>query len=357
MEILEYMSQNDFGQLSAYTDNKVGLKAFISIHDTTLGPALGGVRVWPHPTEEAAIEDVLKLGKAMTYNAAAAGLNFGGGMGLIIANPQKDKTEGLMRSFGKFVDSLGGQYLTAEDVGMTSRDLEWIAMETSYVTGLPISSGGSGDTSIMTGFGVYQGMKACSREIWGTDSLSGRTISMQGFGSTAQALANQILSAEENVRLIICDIDKSAIEKARLLGAEIVDKEEIYRVKSDIFSPCALGGILNSETIPQINASIICGSANNQLLDEWSSTEISKRSILYAPDFIVNAGGIINISCEVGRTYNEFDAYKKTEGIYHTIRQIISEAKQNGSTTSVAANRIAKNRVRLAQNKKKDLSK
>ena len=198
-------------------------------------------------------------------------------------------------------------------------------------------------------------MRACAQAIWGTDSLSGRTISMQGFGSTAQALANQILNAEDNVHLIICDIDKTAIEKARSLDAEIVDKDEIYAVKSDIFAPCALGGILNSGTIPQINASIICGSANNQLLDERSSTEMSERNILYAPDFIVNAGGIINISCEVGRPYNESDAYKKTKRIYDTIGQVILEAKQNGCTTSVAANRIAKNRIRLAQSNKEDL--
>ena len=210
MRMLEYMEQNNFEQLSVYTDPAVGLKALISIHDTTLGPAMGGVRIWPHPTEEAAIEDVLRLGRAMTYKSAAAGLHFGGGKGLIIADPRKDKTEALMRSYGRFVEALGGRYITTEDVGMTLLDLEWIAQETSHIVGLPISMGGSGDTSKMTGFGVYRGMKACAKEVWNSDSLSGSTIAIQGFGNTARALAEQLIDKEQDVKLIVSDIYEGA---------------------------------------------------------------------------------------------------------------------------------------------------
>ncbi len=345
MSILEYMERNNFEQLSVYTDPAVGLKALVSIHDTTLGPAMGGVRIWPHPTEEAAIEDVLRLGRAMTYKSAAAGLHFGGGKGLIIADPHKDKTEALMRSYGRFVEALGGRYITTEDVGMTLLDLEWIARETSHVVGLPISMGGSGDTSKMTGFGVYQGMRACAREVWNSDSLSGSTVAVQGFGNTARALAEQLIANEQDVKLIVSDVYEGALDRAREFGAEIVGVDEIYGVECDVFAPCALGGVLNGGTIPQIKASVVCGSANNQLSDDDDAVALRERGILYAPDFIVNAGGVINVSCEVGMTYSEEAAAERTARIYGTMQDIIAASKSGGITTAQAANRLAEERI------------
>lgn len=345
MSMLEYMERHNFEQLSAYTDPEVGLKALISIHDTTLGPAIGGVRVWPHATEEAALEDVLRLGRAMTYKSAAAGLHFGGGKGLIIADPRKDKTEALMRSFGRFVETLGGRYITTEDVGMTLLDLEWISQETSHIVGLPISMGGSGDTSKMTGFGVYRGMKACAKEVWNSDSLSGSAIAIQGFGNTARALAEQLIENEQDVKLIVSDVYEGALDRAREFGAEIVGVEEIYGVECDIFAPCALGGVLNSSTIPQIKAAVVCGSANNQLSEDGDAAALQERGILYAPDFIVNAGGVINVSCEVGMTYSEEAAMEKTARIYQTLESIIAASKSHGITTAQAANRLAEERI------------
>ena len=352
MNVLEYMERYGYEQLSVYTDTGVGLRAFIAIHDTTLGPALGGVRVWPHATEDEAVMDVLRLGRAMTYKSAAAGLPFGGGKGLVMADPHKEKTEALMRAFGRFVDTLGGRYLTTEDVGMSLLDLEWIAEETEYVTGLPLSRGGSGETSQMTGFGILQGMKACARDVWGMDSLEGRVIAIQGFGHVAGALTHHLL--EEKARLIVTDIHEEALDRARENeGIQIVGPEEIYDVECDIFSPCALGGVLNEKTIPRLKCKIVCGGANNQLLTGEDGDALQRRDILYAPDYIVNAGGVINISCEVGTTYSEEAALEKTARIYDTMEQVISMAKSQEITTAQAADRLAEERIEQARRVRK----
>ena len=354
MNVLDYMERYGHEQLSVYTDTGAGLRAFIAIHDTTLGPALGGVRVWPHPTEDEAVMDVLRLSRAMTYKSAAAGLHFGGGKALIMADSRKDKTEALMRAFGRFLESLGGRYITTEDVGMTLLDLEWIAQETSHVTGLPVSMGGSGDTSPMTGFGVYQGMKACAKEVWGSDSLKGRVIAIQGFGHTAAALAHNLLEKEEDIKLIVTDVNEEALERARKYPeVQVVGPDEIHDVDCDIFAPCALGGILNSQTIPRLRCGIVCGSANNQLLDIEDGDAIQKRSILYAPDYIVNAGGVINVSCEVGTTYSEETAREKTSRIYETMQQVVSLSKKEGISTARAADRLAEERIAAARKVRK----
>ena len=348
MNVLEYMERYGHEQLSVYTDPGAGLRAFISIHDTTLGPALGGVRVWPYATEDEAVMDALRLGRAMTYKSAAAGLPFGGGKGVIMADPRQDKTEALMRAFGQFVDTLGGRYLTTEDVGMSPLDLEWIAQETEYVTGLPLSRGGSGETSQMTGYGLYQGMKACAKEVWGTDSLKGREIAIQGFGHVAGALSRHLL--EEQARLVVTDINEDALERAgKQQGIEVVGPEEIYDVECDIFSPCALGGVLNSDTIPRLKGKIVCGGANNQLLTEEDGEALQRRGILYAPDYIVNAGGVINISFEVDTSYSEEAATEKTARIYNTMEQVISTAKSQKITTAQAADRLAEQRIEQAR--------
>lgn len=346
MNVLDYMERYGYEQFSVYTDPEAGLRAFVAIHDTTLGPGLGGVRVWPYATEEEAVTDVLRLSRAMTYKSAAAGLHFGGGKGVIMADPHRDKTEAMMRAFGRFVECLGGRYITTEDVGMTLLDLEWIAQETSHVTGLPVSMGGSGETSKMTGWGVYRGMQACAREVWGDDSLSGKTIAVQGWGHTANFLADHLLEREEGVKFIVSDINEEAVARAReRVGARIVGPEEVYGVECDIFSPCALGAVVNRETIPRLRCKIICGSANNQLQDIEDGDALQKRGILYAPDYIVNAGGVINVSCEVGMTYSEEAAREKTARIYETTERVISLAKREGVSTARAADRLAEERI------------
>ncbi len=351
MKVAEYMEKHGHEQLSVYTDPAVGLRAFIAVHDTTLGPSLGGVRIWPHPTEDDALMDVLRLSRAMTYKSAAAGLHFGGGKGLIVADSRKDKTEALLRSFGKFVESLGGRYITTEDVGMTPQDVEWIAQETSHIVGLPISLGGSGDTSIMTGFGVYQGMKACAKETWDTDSLAGRTIAMQGFGHTAAALAQNLMEKEQGVKFIVSDISEDALARAQQIGknVQIVGPDDIYAVACDILSPCALGGTVNARTIPRLKCKVICGSANNQLLEPEDGDALQKKGILYAPDYIVNAGGVINVSCETGNGYNPEASREKTARIYDTMQRVIAISKKQGISTAAAADHLAEERIAAAR--------
>ncbi len=337
------MEEHGHEQLLVCSEPSVGLRAFIAIHDTTLGPAVGGVRIWPHETEDEAIMDALRLSHAMTYKSAAAGLPLGGGKALIMADPQKDKSEALLRAFARYLDTLGGRYITTTDVGSTTRDLEHIALETKYVAGLPTSSGGSGDTSLLTGLGVYMGMKACANAVWGSDSLSDRTIAMQGFGKVAHYTAQHLL--EEGADLVATDIYPEALEKARELGARTVDPEEIYDVPCDIFSPCALGGVLNGNTIPRLKCSVVAGGANNQLLTEADGVALHKRGILYAPDYIINAGGVINISCEIGATYREARAREMTGRIYQTMEQVLLLASKEEIATAQAADRLAQERI------------
>ncbi|MBI4340215.1 MAG: Glu/Leu/Phe/Val dehydrogenase [Chloroflexi bacterium] len=345
MNILSYMETHGHEQLAAWTDREAGLRAFIAVHDTTLGPALGGVRVWNHPTEEAALIDVLRLSRAMTYKSAAAGLHFGGGKGLILGD-RSQKTEAMMRSFGRFVESLGGRYITTEDVGMTSQDLEWIAQSTRHVVGLPVSQGGSGDTSPMTGYGISMAMRACARARWGSDSLNGRTMAIQGFGSVARAMVKSIQAHGQEVSLVVTDINPAALEQAAALpGVRTVPPDQIYNTVCDIFAPCALGGVLNDDTIPRLKCAIVCGAANNQLLAPEHGDALQKRGILYAPDYIVNAGGVINVSCEVGATYSEQAAREKTARIYDTMQRVIATAKREGISTAQAADRLAEERL------------
>lgn len=343
MKILDYMEKYGYEQLVACHEPSTGLKAFIAIHDTTLGPACGGVRVWPHPTEQDAIMDVLRLARAMTYKSAVAGLPLGGGKALIIADPHKDKSEALLRAFGRYVDTLGGRYVTTEDVGMTPADLEHIAQETEHVVGLPLSLGGSGDTSVLTGLGVYLGMKASAKAAWGSDSLEGRVVAMQGFGHVGAETAEHLLS--EGATLVATDLYEEAREMARSKGARVVEPEEIYDVQCDIFSPCALGGVLNDETIPRLKCAIVAGGANNQLLDPRHGEELHRRGILYAPDYVINAGGIINVASEMDGAYRADRARETTERIYETTERVIDTSRREEVPTFVAADRIAERRL------------
>lgn len=351
MELLEYMKNGGYEQVVTCFEPSTNLRAFIVIHDTTLGPACGGVRVWPHKTEEIGLMDVLRLAKAMTYKSAVAGLPLGGGKALILADPNEEKDEQLLRAFGQYVDTLGGRYLATEDVGMTPLDLEYIAKETDYVVGLPESLGGSGDTSPLTGLGVYLGMKACAKSVWNSDNLEGRTVAMQGFGKVGKFTAEHLIA--EGVNLVVTDINENVLAEARNMGAKTTTLEEIYDVKCDIFSPCALGGVLNSDTIPRLNCAIVAGGANNQLLASKNGEELSKAGILYAPDYVINAGGIINASCELDGVYRKEQAEHMAQGIYDTTSNVINISKKDQIPTHVAADKLAESRLNKMRAMKK----
>ncbi len=347
VQVLEFMQAEGHEQLLICSDPSVGLRAFIAVHDTTLGPACGGCRIWPHETEADAIEDVLRLSKAMTYKSSLAGLDLGGGKALIMADPRADKSEALFRSFGRSLDTLGGKFIVAEDVGATPQDMVHVARETAHVVGLPIEHGGSGETSVMTGLGIYLGMKACALEKWDCDSLNGKTIALQGFGHVAENLAPHLL--DEGANLVVTDIFPDAIQRAEALGARTVSPDEIYDVDCDVFSPNALGGVLNPHTIPRLKCAIVAGGANNQLRTPEDARLLAQRGILYAPDYAINAGGIINASCEVGMDYDEDLARRKTEGIYDTIQRVLRKAADEDITSAQAADLLAEHRLHQAK--------
>ena len=279
----------------------------------------------------------------MTYKSAAAELPLGGGKGVIIGDARTQKTEALLRAFGRFVESVGGRYLATTDVGTTGRDLEDIYQETGYVVGLPTTAGGSGDTSVMTGLGVYMGIKACAKEVWGSDSLRGKRIAMQGFGKVAFNTAHHLV--KEDAQLVVTDIYEDALDRARDMGLQVVQPEEIYDTECDIFSPCALGGVINKDTIPRLRARVVAGAANNQLLTDNDGEELHRRGILYAPDYLVNAGGIINISAGIGMPYSPERAREKTERIYEIMGRIIQTSKEEEISTARAADVYAEKRL------------
>ena len=343
MDLLGYMGAEGHEQIVMCSDPAVGLQAIIAIHDTTLGPACGGVRIWPYESEQEAVMDALRLSRAMTYKSAAADLPLGGGKGVIIADAHTQKTEALLRSYGRFVDTLAGRYLTTTDVGSTGRDLEYVGQETAHVVGKPTTSGGSGDTSVMTGLGVYMGMKACAKQIWHSDSLTGKKVAIQGFGKVGFQLTHHLL--KEDVNLVVTDIYSNSLDRARDMGVEVVKPDKIYDIACDIFSPCALGGTVNGETIPRMSCLMVAGGANNQLAEDADGYELHRRGILYAPDYIINAGGIINVSAEIGSEYNLDRAREKTERIYETISRVIQISKDEDIPTSQGANRLVKKRL------------
>ena len=343
MDVLDYMGSWGHEQLVICNDAEVGLKAVIAIHDTTLGPACGGLRIWPYESEQEAIQDALRLSRAMTYKSAAADLPLGGGKAVLIADSHTQKTEALLRSYGRFVETLGGRYLTTTDVGSTGRDLEYVRQETAHVVGLPTTAGGSGDTSVMTGLGIYMGMKACARQIWGGESLAGKKVAMQGFGKVATYTAHHLL--KEDAHLVVTDVYEEALDRARDMGIAVVAADKIYDQDCDIFSPCALGGIINQETIPRLKAQMVAGGANNQLAAEEDGEELHRRGILYAPDYILNSGGIINVSAEIGGPYNADRAREKTERIYEIMGRVIEISQSQEIPTSLAADRLAEQRL------------
>lgn len=342
--VISQMSLYNHEQIMFCNDNNTGLKAIIGIHNTVLGPALGGTRMWNYASEAEALTDVLRLSRGMTYKSAVAGINLGGGKAVIIGDPKKIKTEALLRSYGKFINDLGGKYITAEDVSMNSKDMEIIHMETDYVTGLPESMGGSGDPSPVTAMGVWMGMKASAKEVYGNDSLKGKKVIVQGLGNVGRHLIDYL--AKENAELLIFDIDTEKInEVSKKYKAKILSSEELYSVDADIYAPCALGATVNTQTLEQLKVKIICGSANNQLADEEIHGKmVEEKGILYAPDFVVNAGGIINVYYEL-EGYNRERALAHAERIYDTTRKIFEIAKNEKLPTYLAANRLAEERI------------
>lgn len=342
--VISQMSLNNHEQVVFCQDNETGLKAIIAIHNTVLGPALGGTRMWVYNNEQEALNDVLRLSRGMTYKASVAGLNLGGGKAVIIGDSRTIKNEALLRRFGKFVNSLGGKYITAEDVGMGSKDMEHIYTETKFVSGLPESLGGSGDPSPVTAFGVYQAMKASAKERFGNDSLSGKKVALQGTGSVGRSLVGHLV--KEGAKVFVNDINEDNLKRVSSdHKVEIVGADKFFDLDMDIYAPCALGATVNSDTLSRLKCSIICGAANNQLADEKvHGEEVIKKGILYAPDFVVNAGGLINVYSELNG-YNRERALSQAENIYNTTLKIFEISKDKKIPTYQAANQLAEKRV------------
>ncbi|AJS59044.1 Leu/Phe/Val dehydrogenase [Paenibacillus sp. IHBB 10380] len=351
MKLFEAMEQHDYEEVVFCQDKQSGLKAIIAIHDTTLGPALGGTRMWTYATEEAAIEDALRLAKGMTYKNSVAGLNFGGGKTVIIGDPRKNKNEAMFRAFGRYIQGLNGRYITAEDVGTTVADMDIVYQETDYVAGISPTFGSSGNPSPATAFGVYQGMKAAAKEAFGSDSLEGKVVAVQGVGNVALNLCKHL--HQEGAQLVITDIHKEAVKRAlELFPAKVVDPNEIIGVDCDIYSPCALGATINDESIPLLKAKVIAGSANNQLKEARHGDAIHEWGIFYAPDYVINAGGVINIADEFNG-YNAERAMSKVGDIYHSITRVFDISKRDNVPTYVAADRLALERIEALRHSRK----
>jgi leucine dehydrogenase len=336
-------------QIVFCNDEETGLKAIIGIHNTTLGPALGGTRMWAYKNESEALNDVLRLSRGMTYKSAITGLNLGGGKAVIIGDAKTLKTDALMRRFGEFVNSLSGKYITAEDVGMETRDMDIIREVTPHVTGISEAKGGSGNPSPITAYGVYMGLKAATKYKFGSDNLDGKKILVQGIGHVGETLVD--LVTKEGAQVIINDINKEQLEHvSKKYNATIHHDLDIYDLDVDIYAPCALGATINDNTIHKLNAKVIAGAANNQLEDEVKHGKLLKeKGIAYAPDFLINAGGIINVYAElVG--YDKKEIIQKTENIYNTTLEIFKLSEAQNITTHRAAFNIAQARINAKKN-------
>ncbi len=342
--VIAQMTLNNHEQVLFCNDNDTGLKAIIAIHSTILGPSLGGTRMWTYKNEMEALTDALRLSRGMSYKSAAAGLNLGGGKAVIIVDSKTQKNEAMMRRFGKFINSLGGKYITAEDVGVSTRDMEYIKMETDFVAGLPENMGGSGDPSPVTAYGVYIAMKASAKEKWGNDSLSGKKVMVQGIGHVGESLVTYLV--KDGAKVFINDINIENLKAvAKKTGAEVISTDKMFDLDMDIYAPCALGATVNTDSLNRMKCSIICGSANNQLADEnIHGKMVIEKGILYAPDFVVNAGGIINVYYEL-EGYNRERALAHAEKIYQTTLDIFKVAKEQKIPTYMAANRLAEKRI------------
>jgi leucine dehydrogenase len=336
---------DEYEQVVFCHDRSSGLRAIVAVHSTRLGPALGGTRFYPYESEEAALEDVLRLARGMTYKSAAAGLDLGGGKAVIMGDPAVDKSEALLRAYARFVDSLGGRYITAEDVGTTQPDMDMIRRETAHVTGVSRSLGGSGDPSAATAYGVLHAMKAVAKSLWGDTALAGRHVVVSGVGKVGSALVRHLV--EERARITVSDLNVDAVERAaRDFGVEGAPPEKAHSVECDIYSPCAMGAVLNATTIPELRCAAVVGSANNQLAEPADAARLVEVGVLYAPDYVVNAGGVINIAEEIERHgYHRERAYANVRRIYDTTLAVLQAASDQGITTAAAADRLAETRI------------
>ncbi|HEX6599611.1 MAG TPA: Glu/Leu/Phe/Val dehydrogenase [Gemmatimonadaceae bacterium] len=340
MKLFDTIAAMGHEQLVLCNDTSAGYRGIIAIHSTTLGPALGGTRFWNYASDEEAIVDALRLARGMTYKNAVAGLNLGGGKSVIIGNNKTTDREMIFRAHGRFVESLGGRYITAEDVGTSTADMDYVHMETKNVTGL---AGRSGDPSPVTAHGVFRAIQASAKEKWGSDDLSGRTVSVQGAGHVGYFLSKEL--HEAGAKLIVTDIDAERVKQVvSEFGARAVAPDEIYGVQADIFAPCALGGIINDKTIPQLKVEVVSGAANNALLEDRHGEVLDQKGILYAPDYVANAGGVINVYSELAG-WSSARAFRKADEIYDTVLRVFKIAKTDKVPTYVAADRLAEQRI------------
>jgi leucine dehydrogenase len=345
VNVFDRIHVDDYEQVVFCHDGATGLKAIVAIHSTVLGPALGGTRFFPYQSEDEGLEDVLRLAKGMTYKAAAAGLDLGGGKAVIFGDPAVDKSEALLRTYARYVDSLGGRYITAEDVGTTQADMDTIRRETRFVTGVSQELGGSGDPSAATAYGVLWAMKAVARRLWGHTTLADAHVAVSGVGKVGTHLVRHLV--EERARVTVADVDVEAV--ARVVhdyDVESVEVEKIHALDADIYSPCAMGGALDATTIPELRCSAVVGSANNQLASPDCDELLHRLGVVYAPDYVVNAGGVINIASELShRGYHPGRAYEQVRRIFDTVGTVLDAAAADGIPTGAAADRIAEGRV------------
>jgi leucine dehydrogenase len=344
MKLFDTLAEMGHEEVVMCSDPSIGYRGIIAVHSTKLGPALGGTRFWQYATDEEAIIDALRLSRGMTYKNAVAGLKLGGGKSIIIGDNKTTDRERIFRAHGRFVESLGGRYITAEDVGTSTKDMDYVKLETNHVAGL---AGKSGDPSPVTAHGVFRAVQASANHTWGSDSLEGKTVTIQGCGSVGTYLAKEL--HEAGARLIVSDIDSAKTARvAKLTGAKVVEGDAIFSADADIFSPCALGGIINDTTIPKLKVRIVAGGANNQLLEERHGDELMRRGILYAPDYVANAGGVINVYGEVAG-WDAQKALDKADDIYDTVLKVFDIAEQMNIPKYEAADRLAERRLAEAK--------
>ena len=343
--VTEVFRSGDHEQVVFCRDQPSGLRAIIAIHSTALGPALGGTRFHPYPSEQDALADVLDLARAMSYKNALAGLDHGGGKAVILADPSRDKTEVLLRAYGRFVQSLGGRYVTACDVGTYVEDMDVVARESEFVTGRSLAHGGAGDSSILTAFGVFQGMRAAAEHMWGEPTLSGRRVGVAGVGKVGRLLVDHMLA--DGAEVIVADVDEQAIERVRAVHPEVAvapTTAALVAEPLDVYAPCALGWALGDPTVAALSAKIVCGGANNQLEHPGVEKLLDERGILYAPDYVVNSGGVIQVADEI-EGFNFERAQARVARIFDTTREIFTLAEQDGVPPAVAADHLAERRM------------
>ncbi|PTX64233.1 leucine dehydrogenase/phenylalanine dehydrogenase [Melghirimyces profundicolus] len=344
-DIFELMAEGGHEEVTFCRHPGSGLKAIIAIHDTTMGPALGGCRMVPYTSTDEAVKDVLRLSRGMTFKCGLADVDFGGGKAVIIGDPETDKTPEMFRVLGRFVGGLNGRFFTGTDMGTMPEDFVHAARESDSFVGLPESHGGSGDTSIPTAYGVMQGFRATARHLWGTDSLEGRTVAIQGVGKVGARLAGQLV--EEGARCVVADVSPARVEslKARNPDIEVTGVEEIHRVECDIFAPCAIGGVIHDGTLDELRCRAVVGSANNQLAKDRHGDLLHERGILYAPDYLVNAGGLIQVADEL-QGYHHERVMEKTRGIHDMLLKIYELSREEDLPTCRAADRLVLERLR-----------